>query len=137
MRLALTVVSPATRQSADIVLDADPATPMRAVAAELDRFARGGAPPGELGGARVLDFPPRSRPSATPGGALAYSPSPALGEDQLATPLYVDYQEVSPRLTLAEAPILDGSVISLGNRDGCVIPEPAGLVDIRVAGGPA
>ena len=42
MRLLVTVVSPATRQSTDIVLDADAATPMAAVAAELDRFARGG-----------------------------------------------------------------------------------------------
>jgi S-DNA-T family DNA segregation ATPase FtsK/SpoIIIE len=100
MRLALTVVSPATRQSADIVLEADPATPMLTVAAELERFARGDGAADRQG------------------------------------PLYVDFQQVSPRLTLAEAPIMDGSVISLGSRDGCVIPEPAGLVDIRVTSGP-
>jgi S-DNA-T family DNA segregation ATPase FtsK/SpoIIIE len=135
MRLALTVVSAATRQSADIVLDADPATPMRAVAAELERFARGGGVTDQPGGARVLDFPARSRPSAMmSGGSLAYSP--VTREARPAIPMYVDYQEISPRLTLAEAPIMDGSVISLGSRDGCMTPEPAGLVDIRVAGGP-
>jgi DNA segregation ATPase FtsK/SpoIIIE, S-DNA-T family len=135
MRLVLTVVSPARQQSADIVLDADPATPIRAVAAELERFAGGGGGTGRPGGARVLSVPTRSRPSAmASGGALAYS---AVAEaDTLAIPLYVDYQEISPLLTLAEAPIVDGSVISLGRRDGCVIPEPAGLVDLRVAGGP-
>jgi DNA segregation ATPase FtsK/SpoIIIE, S-DNA-T family len=135
MRLALTVVSPARQQSADIVLDADPATPMRAVAAELERFAGGGGGTDRQGIAGVLKVPAQSRPSTmTSGGALAYS---AVAEaDTLAIPLYVDYQEVSPWLTLAEAPIVDGSVISLGSRDGCVIPEPAGLVDLRVAGGP-
>ena len=51
-------------------------------------------------------------------------------------PLYVNYQLVSPQLTLAESPIRDGSVISLGSPEGCIIPEPTGLVEIRVVGGP-
>jgi DNA segregation ATPase FtsK/SpoIIIE, S-DNA-T family len=104
MRLAVTVVSPATRQSTDIVLDADPATPMAAVTAELGRFARGD------------------------GGAPAQSPP--------AASLYVDCQRIWQRLTLAEAPIRDGCVISLDSPDGCVVPEPSGLVDVLVAGGP-
>src|ERR1700728_5396844 len=108
MRLAVTVVSPATRQSTDIVLDADPATPMAAVAAELDRFARGDS--GRSGGAQT---------GAAPAAAL-----------------YVDCQRVWQRLTLAEAPVRDGCVISLGSPDGCVVPEPAGLVDVLVTGGP-
>ncbi len=106
MRLLVTVVCPATRQSTDIVLDADAATPVAAVAAELDRFARGGVGGGGTAGA----------PS---GGAL-----------------YVDRQRIWRRLTLAEAPIRDGSVISLGSPDGCVVPGPSGLVDVLVAGGP-
>src|ERR1700722_15583319 len=105
MRLAVTVVSPATRQSTDIVLDADPATPMAAVTAELGRFARGDRVAG-----------------------LASSP-PAVA-------LYVDCQRIWQRLTLAEAPIRDGCVISLGSPDGCVVPEPSGLVDVLVTGGP-
>src|ERR1700691_51810 len=109
MRLLVTVVSPATRRSADIVLDAEAATPMAAVAAGLDRVARGGA--GGGGGAAGAD--------AASGG-----------------PLYVDCQRIWRRLTLAEAPIMDGSVISLGSPDGCVVPEPSGLVDVLVAGGP-
>src|ERR1700752_5252299 len=91
MRLALTVVSPATRQVADVLLDADPATPVGEIAAELGRFASAGnvaAPTGAAGpygageygageaggpGARVLQFPgPR------PHGSLAVSmPAPA------------------------------------------------------------
>src|SRR3984957_3294668 len=105
MRLAVTVVSPATRQSTDIVLDADPATPMAAVTAELGRFARGDRVAG-----------------------LASSPP--------AASLYVDCQRIWQRLTLAEAPIRDGCVISLDSPDGCVVPEPSGLVDVLVTGGP-
>ena len=111
MRLAVTVVSPAARQSTDVVIDADPATPMAAVAAELDRFARGLSPRGLS--ARGLS----ARPSA--GAAL-----------------YVDGQRIWQRLTLAQAPVRDGCVISLGSPDGCVAPEPPGLVSVLVAGGP-
>jgi S-DNA-T family DNA segregation ATPase FtsK/SpoIIIE len=96
MRLLVTVVSPVTRQSSDILLDADPATPIAAVAAALDRFARGACAPQQ-----------RARPSS-------------------AVSLYVDYQRIWQRLTLAEAPIRDGCVISLGRPDGCVMPGPAG-----------
>ena len=42
MRLALTVVSPAARQAADVMLEADPATPVAEIAAELERFIRHG-----------------------------------------------------------------------------------------------
>ena len=94
MRVLVTVVCPATRQSTDVVLEAEAATPMAAVAAELERFASS------------------------------------------AGPLYVDRERIWARLTLAEAPIRDGSVISLGSPDGCVVPSPAGVVDILVAGGP-
>ena len=38
MRLALTVVSPGAQRAADVVLEADPATPVVRVAAELGRF---------------------------------------------------------------------------------------------------
>ena len=141
MRLALTVVSPAARQMADVVLDADPATPVEEIAAELERFAGAGFTPtpgdspdepadGEPG-ARVLRFPgPRSH------GSLAMS-GPALKPESRAIPLYVDYQRVAPGIALADSPLRDGSVISLGSPEGCLYPEPTGLVEIRVAGGPA
>ena len=44
MRVLVTVVCPATRQSTDVVLEADAATPMAAVAAELERFASSAGP---------------------------------------------------------------------------------------------
>ncbi len=76
MRLALTAVALAMGRAADVVLEADPATPVADLAAELVRFISGDAagarhvPPGSEGGrgARVLRFPgPRSR------GSLAMS----------------------------------------------------------------
>jgi hypothetical protein len=41
MRLALTVVSPATRNWADVVIDADPETPVAAIATQLERMTSG------------------------------------------------------------------------------------------------
>ena len=64
------------------------------------------------------------------GGGAGRASAPSGG------PLYVDRQRIWRRLTLAEAPIRDGSVISLGSPDGCVVPAPSGLVDVLVAGGP-
>jgi DNA segregation ATPase FtsK/SpoIIIE, S-DNA-T family len=159
MRLALTVVSPATRQVADVLLDADPATPVGEIAAELGRFVFAGfapAPdyparekaagpqaagdygtgrygPGSTGpsGARIFQSP-----GPQPYGSLAVS-GPAPQTQPWALPLYVDYQLVPPGLSLAQSPLRDGSVVSLGSPEGCVYPEPAGLIEIRVAGGPA
>jgi DNA segregation ATPase FtsK/SpoIIIE, S-DNA-T family len=125
MRLALTVVSPAARRQADVLLDADPATPVAMVAEELDRLLHSGAassgpagPGGRDGpGGHVLQFPgPRS-----PGAA----------------PLYVDCKLVPPEQALASSRIRYGCVISLGDPSGCVRPEPTGVVEIQVAGGPA
>jgi len=116
MRLALTVVAPATRQSADVLLDADPATPVGEIAAELDRFTAGVA--------------------AVPDYALAVS-APSTQTQSWTPPLYVEHQLVPPGLPLAQSPLREGSVISLGSPEGCVYPEPTGLLELRVAGGPA
>jgi DNA segregation ATPase FtsK/SpoIIIE, S-DNA-T family len=142
MRLALTVVSPGTQRTADVVIEADPATPVVRVAAELERLMGGDwtaqemFPPGTGGrygadrhGAKVFRFPgPRSN------GSLAMaSPAP---EEPSAVPLYVANQRIPHRLSLLESPIRDGAVVSLGSPEACVGPEPGGLVEIRVMSGP-
>jgi DNA segregation ATPase FtsK/SpoIIIE, S-DNA-T family len=172
MRLALTVVSPAAKHWADVVIDADPATPVADIAADLERMTSGapspatpggagpgglgygaggaggaGAGPGGLGygaggtdagpGGRLLQFPGlrsrgplASRASGSPAGYETLPrPAPPI-------PLFVDFRQVAPQLTLASSPIRNGSVVSLGDPSGCLRPEPAGLVEIRVAGGP-
>jgi DNA segregation ATPase FtsK/SpoIIIE, S-DNA-T family len=144
MRLALTVVSPMARQMADVVLDADPATPVRDIAAALERLANDGFAPdldpagttagpsgisGDGAGAQVLRFP-----GERTAGPLAVAEPRAY---ERTVPLYVDYREVPPETALADSTVRDGAVISLGSPEGCVYPEPAGLVEIRVAGGPA
>jgi DNA segregation ATPase FtsK/SpoIIIE, S-DNA-T family len=139
MRLALTVVSPVERRAADVVLDADPATPVSDLAAELEHFMSGGRAPGAYAAQRGTDPASGTRvpqfPASRAQGSLAVS-SPATHAEPPSIPLYVHYQQIPPQLTLAESPIRDGSVISLGGPEGCVMPEPTGLVEIRVIGGP-
>ncbi|HUN36928.1 MAG TPA: FtsK/SpoIIIE domain-containing protein [Trebonia sp.] len=112
MRVALTVVSPAQRRTADVILDADPATSVADLAAELEQL---------MSGVRTPD---------------AYVSSPATFSGSPATALYVNYHLIAPQLTLEESPIRDGSVISLHGPEGCVRPEPTGLVELRVISGP-
>ena len=80
-------------------------------------------------GAKVFRFPnPRLY------GSLAMvSPDP---DGPFAVPLYVANQRIPHQLTLLESPIRDGTVVSLGSPEGCVEPEPGGLVEIRVMSGP-
>ena len=130
MRLTLTVVSPTLRTSANVVLEADAETEVGIVADELDRIADGAVAPlaaagGTSAGARVLQFPSTRAQAGR-----------AAGLDGHAA-VFVDGRPVNPRLTLAESPLREGCVVSLGDPAGCVPPEPAGIVEIRAAGGPA
>jgi len=138
MRVALTVVAPAMRRTADVLLEADSATPMADIAAELSSFIGGDTverhhDPGYGGspqGARILRFPgPGSE------GSLAVS-SPLPSAERVSVPLFVDRRQIPPQLSLAEARVRDGAVVSLGDPDGCVLPEQDGLVEIRVMSGP-
>ena len=127
MRLVVTVVAPAARRSADIMLDADPATPVAEIAGALERFALGSSAQGT---GRVLQFPAQRA-----NGSLALS-APLPREEPAGVPLYIACKQVSPRTTVAESPIKDGAVISLGSPEGCMMPESVGLVEIRVVAGP-
>ena len=125
MRLALTVVSPASRAGANLVLEAEAETEVGVVADELAKLAVGAIAPfqaagaGGTGDARVLRFP-----------------DPRVQADGHAA-VFVGGRPVSPQLTLGESPLREGCVVSLGDAAGCVPPEPTGIVEIRVAGGPA
>jgi S-DNA-T family DNA segregation ATPase FtsK/SpoIIIE len=119
VRLTLTVALPASGQRTNAVLEAGQATTVGEVAVGLAALARA-APPGKL-----LRFPGSGAPDgrgrhAAPGRAA----------------VFVDGQPVDPRLPLAGSPIREGCVVSVGDASGCLPPEPAGIVEIRVAGGP-
>ncbi len=147
MRLALTVVSPAVRQQADVLLDADPATPVGEVAVELARVLYGGgAEAAGDGCGNVLRFPgPRAAGgprTADPGG----HPHPLAGSAVVAAvaassrtcpALFVDHRLIAPDQDLASSPLRAGCVVSLGDPAGCLPAEPTGAVELRVAGGPA
>ncbi|MEV1009623.1 FtsK/SpoIIIE domain-containing protein [Streptomyces sp. NPDC049881] len=67
-------------------------------------------------------------------GAPAYGGQPGAPG---GVPLYVAGEYLDPSLTLAQAPLREGTVVSLHNPTGCWPAEPAGTVELRVVGGPA
>ena len=152
MQVMVTVVSPATPQRGDVVIDADPDTPAAVVAAELDRLMHGMfASASSSGGAQVLRLPRPREAYAVPGipgygeagftamaaGYPAAAAPPAPAPVPSAPLLFVNYQQVPATVRLADSPIRDGAVVSIGTPAGCRRPEPTGVAEIRIAGGPA
>ncbi|MGW1619839.1 hypothetical protein, partial [Streptomyces sp. NPDC002172] len=123
MRLSLTVVDPVGGATADVVLDADPESTVGDVARELARQVGLGYPdPGE-GGAQVI-----------PIGAHRQQAAAVHVSGPLA---YVDGYALDPAATVVGSPLRDGVVVSLHDPAGCLLGEPTGIVEFRVAGGPA
>ena len=98
MELQLSVIDPAREDRADLLVEAEPATPVGRLAEEIARqLGRAGAEP----------------PSLHVGGF-----------------------RVDPQLPLDISPVRDGAVVSLATPAGCPPPDPQGLVEVRVVGGP-
>ncbi|MET8855944.1 FtsK/SpoIIIE domain-containing protein [Streptomyces sp. NPDC004579] len=114
MRLTLTVVDPLGGATADVVLDADPESSVGDIAKELAEHV------GYGGGAQII--PIGHHQGAAGGGAPV---------------AYVDGYPVDPAATIATSPLREGAVVSLHDPAGCLPGEPAGLVELRVAGGPS
>ncbi|MFE9878512.1 FtsK/SpoIIIE domain-containing protein [Streptomyces sp. NPDC005784] len=115
MRLTLTVVDPLGGATADVVLDADPESSVGDIAKELaEHIGYGG------GGAQII--PLGHHQGAAGGGAPV---------------AYVDGYPVDPAATIGTSPLREGAVVSLHDPAGCLPGEPTGLVELRVAGGPA
>jgi DNA segregation ATPase FtsK/SpoIIIE and related proteins len=112
--LTLTVVDPLGGATADVVLDADPESSVGDIAKELAEHV------GHGGGAQII--PLGHHQGAAGGGAPV---------------AYVDGYPVDPAATIGTSPLREGAVVSLHDPAGCLPGEPTGLVELRVAGGPA
>ncbi|MFE9249978.1 FtsK/SpoIIIE domain-containing protein [Streptomyces sp. NPDC007088] len=112
MRLTVTVVDPLGGGEADVVLDADPQSPVGEIAKELAAQAGSGE------GAQII---PIGHHGPTAGAPVAY----------------VDGYPLDPAATVGTTPLREGAVVSLHDPAGCLPGEPTGLVELRVAGGPA
>ena len=121
MRLALTVLSPLLRQRVNVMVEAEGATEVGEIAAGLARLA--GQPAADLTSA------------GSPAVGATGGQFPRRGRS--GTALFVDGRLVSLGLALADSPIRHGCVVSLGDPSGCPAPEPGGIIEIRVASGPA
>ncbi|GAB3947673.1 FtsK/SpoIIIE domain-containing protein [Kribbella albertanoniae] len=112
MRVVLTVVDPVRGVSADVLLEADPDTKVAAVVPRLLAAV--------------------SNIARTPGTASVTNLR-GIAPD---VPLYVDGRVIDPHLALAESPLREGTVVSVGDSRGCLPAEPHGLVEVRVVSGP-
>ncbi|MFJ8198008.1 FtsK/SpoIIIE domain-containing protein [Streptomyces sp. NPDC096152] len=111
MRLSLTVVDPLGGGGADVVLDADPESTVGDITRELARQVGAGE------GARIIPIGGQRSPVGTPQA-------------------YVDGYPLDPAATVVGSPLREGAVVSLHDPAGCVLGEPTGVVEFRVAGGP-
>ncbi|MFF4825340.1 FtsK/SpoIIIE domain-containing protein [Streptomyces sp. NPDC001312] len=116
MRLSLTVVDPLGGTSADVVLDADPESSVGDVTRELAEHL------GLGGGAQIISLAGHQQGAGQgPGGAPQ---------------AYVDGYPLDPGATVVGSPLREGAVVSLHDPAGCLLGEPTGVVEFRVAGGP-
>ncbi|WP_329546090.1 FtsK/SpoIIIE domain-containing protein [Streptomyces sp. NBC_01356] len=113
MRLSLTVVDPIGGASADVVLDADPESSVGDITRELARHV------GLGDSAQIIPIGAQRGP----GGGIAQA--------------YVDGYALDPSATVVGSPLREGAVVSLHDPAGCLLGEPTGVVELRVAGGPA
>ncbi|PJM91671.1 FtsK/SpoIIIE domain-containing protein [Streptomyces sp. CB01373] len=116
MRLSLTVVDPLGGTSADVVLDADPESSVGDVTRELAEHL------GLGGGAQIISLTGHQQ-------GVEHRPN---GAPQA----YVDGYPLDPGSTIVGSPLREGAVVSLHDPAGCLLGEPTGIVEFRVAGGP-
>ncbi|MEV0323605.1 FtsK/SpoIIIE domain-containing protein [Streptomyces sp. NPDC050658] len=118
MRLTLTVVDPLGGANADVVLDADPESSVGDIAKELaEQVGYGG------GDAQII---PIGGHQLQPGGGQGGAPV-----------VFVDGYPIDASATIGTSALREGAVVSLHDPAGCLPGEPTGLVELRIAGGPA
>jgi S-DNA-T family DNA segregation ATPase FtsK/SpoIIIE len=116
VRLTLTVVDPVASHWVDLRVDADDTATVGDVVPRLVEAVRG-------------------RAQAVPAGVIPlHGRGPATREP--LPPVFVGGFPLDPAQPLTRSPLRDGVLVSVGDPRGCLLPEPAGLVEIRIAGGP-
>ncbi len=113
MRLVLTVADPVSARSQDLVVDAEPDTPVREIGSAIAGQLDGGAP--------------------VAAGVISLA---AHRQGTRSEALYLDGVLVDPGTRLVDSPLVDGCLVSLGSPRLGVLREPDGLVELRVVAGP-
>ncbi|MPZ61117.1 MAG: cell division-like protein [Propionibacteriales bacterium] len=126
MRVMLTVVDPERDALCDVVLDSDPEVTVGQAAPKLEALFEQAAP---------------AQASAASSGTVVDLHSTLAARGGVSgnggtKPMFVNGERLDPMQQLVDSPIREGVVVSLGDPRGCPPPEPEGLVEIRVVGGP-
>ena len=116
MRVSVTLVDPRGDLREDVLVDADDATPLRAVAAEL---------------LSVLSAPDPQRPQVV---SLAARRSSVTLQDAPPS-LYLDGRALDLDRTLAESGLTEGALLSVADPAASVLLEPDGRVEVRQVSG--
>jgi len=122
VRLTVTVVDPTNAWSADVLVDADPELQVAA----LSRHLAGLRTPG---GAVALGRGAALRELRAAGGSRTALQDPA-------PILYVAGEALDPTARLHHCGLVEGAVVSLDDPAGSLPDEPAGIIEVRVVGGP-
>ena len=119
-RITLTVVDPVASRWSDVRLEADDAATVADVALQLRHAVQAEPEPALAGVVQLRPRADRQGPERA-GSAALFLAGRAL---DLSEPL-------------ATSGIRDGVIVSIGDPRGCILPEPSGAVEVRVAGGPS
>jgi S-DNA-T family DNA segregation ATPase FtsK/SpoIIIE len=130
VRLTLTVVDPVVGDRADVLVDADDETSVGVVARSLRSYFRDTPP---------TPADPADADTVESGGTVVPFPGPRGGRRVAAVDgarLFLDGRELAPEQSLRESSLHEGALVSLDDDGGCALPEPVGLVEVRVTSGP-
>src|SRR5690625_3769904 len=137
MRITLTVTDPQRGTVVDILLDAEEGTPLGEVGDALRR-ALGRETSGHQQSVSGVDADPAVVSLADHRqnrGAEGLLETETTTLSDPSTELYVGGSRLDPATALVDSALREGCIVSLGDPSGGVLPEPEGVVEIRVVNG--
>ncbi|HLR96393.1 MAG TPA: FtsK/SpoIIIE domain-containing protein [Jiangellaceae bacterium] len=137
MRITLTVTDPQRGTVVDILLDAEEGTPLGEVGDALRR-ALGRETSGHQQSVSGVDADPAVVSLADHRqnrGAEGLLETETTTLTDPSTELYVGGSRLDPATALVDSALREGCIVSLGDPSGGVLPEPEGVVEIRVVNG--
>ncbi len=134
MRLVVTLADAASLLPTDVLVDADPSTPMGEIARLLS--GRSGNPNGAVRAAFPLTADLNGPDGVADVVAIGSARGGAAATLEAVEPrLYLDGLALDPAVLLRDSGVLEGSILGLGSDAVGVSAEPRGTVELRLVAG--